>query len=741
MRSCTLVSLRRLIPVCWFLLPADHVAAQLSSDGSLEIGQRFLAGDRASSRFEEYREIPSGLFLTGLGLNLEQPGRYLRLRATSPAEADQAALLTTGIYGRAELELRWDRTRHILSNNGATVFAQPAAGVFALPAQTRRDLNLLSTTDTDTVRAGIQPDLGALADLVTGTARGVDLRTLRETGEASLRYLPAKEWDIRVQYSRESRSGTKPLGTNFAFNVNELPEPLDYQTQEFRVSGEYTKGRWGARLDYAASVFDNDIGALTWDNPFTTGDADRTAGRGQLDLYPDNSAHNLALSGAVNLPKATRLTSTVSLGWRRQDDPFLPFTVNSAVAALPNYPALPAASLKGAVNTTLVSAAATSRPLRDVSITARYRFNEYANDTPSLVFERYVSYDTQLSGDARRSLPIAHTRQNAGVEAAWRPARDVSLKAGYGWESWERSLRDAPEVDEGTLRVGVDLTPLGWLSLRTSYARSARTAHEYDAEEHVAHETFPNGETGLGQLPQLRKYDMASRDRDRIEVVAQAFPAGNLSLSGSIGYAHDDFHESAYGLLDDHNHSVSFDASYNPSTRVGLFAGFTRENYDYSQRSRQRTPASATAAANDKPDNDWDSDLEDAVNTFSIGLNGTPIPGKLDAVVDYSYSAAEGRTQTRTPGTPDLVTTAQDYPDTDSKLHQLGAVLQYRLSARVTPLLGYRYERYSEDYFYKRGLAPSLSAVDPATASSTFLGATQPDYDAHILSFAIRYAL
>ncbi len=728
-----------LIPVCALLSPGGLAQAQTVRHGDVEIGQRGLAGDRASSKFQEYRQLPTGLFLNRLHLNIENQGRYLQLRAIRAAQEDQRVLLGLGQYGRVRLDLEWDQTPHLLSTTGRTLFAQSQSSVFGMPLQTRQDLNKLVTTDTNPSQAGVQPDLAALGNLINGAARGVDLSTQRKTGKASLRYTPAQEWDVRVQYSIEDRSGAKPLGANFGFNLAELPEPVDYRTQEFRVSSEYADRRWDARFDYSASLFNNSVDAMIWDNPFVTANAVGSPSRGRLGIFPDNTAQNVAFSGAVNLPRSTRLATTLSYGWRRQNAPFLPFTINSAVAALSNYPALPATSLNGAVNTVLTNVALTSRPARNLSLTGRYRYYDYDNRTPSLLFPKYISYDTQLSGDARRSLPIAYTRQNAGLDLGYQFVKGASLKLGYGWENWDRTHRDARKVDEKAFQTALNLTPADWLALRTSYTRSARKTHEYDAEEHVAHETFPQGESGLGQHPDLRKFDMASRDRDRVEAMAQVTPVEALSFSASAGYANDDFVESAYGLQGDRNANVSFDVSYSPTERFTLFAGYTWEDYKYQQKSRQRTPASGSNPANDKPANDWLSNMGDAVNTVNAGLSGSLIPRKLDLDIDYSVSKAEGTTQTRTPGTPDIVTTAQDYPDTHSRLHQAAATLRYHLSASVVPRFEYRYERYSSDYFYRTNLSPFMGAVDASTTSAAFLGATQPDYRAHIVSFVIGY--
>jgi len=48
-----------------------------------------------------------------------------------------------------------------------------------------------------------------------------------------------------------------------------------------------------------------------------------------MDLYPDNKAQYLSFAGATNVTKYMRLMGSVSPGWLRQNDAFLPYTTNS----------------------------------------------------------------------------------------------------------------------------------------------------------------------------------------------------------------------------------------------------------------------------------------------------------------------------------------------------------------------------------------------------------------------------
>ncbi|MBI4519467.1 MAG: MtrB/PioB family decaheme-associated outer membrane protein [Gemmatimonadetes bacterium] len=721
------------------LFAATARAQGPSPSGEVRFGGRQLFGDRASSKFAEYQSIPDGWFLDRVDLRLDwgQTGHYLALRASDALEGDQQVRLRAGRAGRWELGLEFSKLPHAYSNTGRTLYTETAPGVFRLPDDVQAQLRTISTTDTDPTRSGVQPDLAKLQALVDGLARPLGLSSLREQFAASFRYSPAPRWDLRVRYSQENQRGRRPVGATFSFNATEQAEPLDYKTQQLQASLQWSANAWTVQLGYTGAILRNRVDVLLWDNPFRETDAAGASAAGRIDLYPDNTTHQGTLSAAVNLPLRSRWTATAAYGVTLQDDSLLPFTTNSAVA---NVPVVPAATANGEMRTFVLGSTLTTRPVRDLSLTFRYRLYDRDNRTPSLLFSNYVRTDQVLGGAARRNLPIAYSRQTAGVEASWQILRPISLRGGYEWEDWDREHRDVLSTTEHTYSGAVDVTQGGWLLLRAAFRRSDRTAHDYEAHR-VAEETFPEGEPGLGQLEGLRKFDLASRERDRAELIARVGAWDNLSVSASYTLTDDLYGESEYGLLTNRAGGPALELTYSPFSRLSLFAEYAREENRLSMRSRQRTPASSTTPANDKPDNDWVSDVRDLVNTYAAGLSGELLADRLGIDLSYSVSDGNGRTGTRTPGQPDLVTTAVDYPAIVSDLRLVCATVSYSFSQRVGLRFDYRYEKYDQIDFALDPMTPFMGNVDAGSALTTWLGATRPDYRAHLASLSLTYRL
>lgn len=626
-------------------------------------------------------------------------------------------------YGRLRAEFRWDETPHVFTNSATSLFVESSPGVFIVAAP---------------VRASLQASPTSLPLVLTG-AQPVNMSLTRKQGSGIFICAPTPEWTLQLQYSREEQRGFRPFGTttNSFSNSLELPEPIDYRTHQAKVSAEYGGDRGGFQASYSTSIFSNQVSQLIWDNPFRTTDAAGGGSRGRLDLYPDNSASALGFAGAFNLNGSTRLMASISPQWMRQNDPFLPFTINAALTGLPQ---LPAPSPNARKRTLAMNYTLTSNPLPAVELTARYRSYDYNNDTPSLLFPSYVTTDGSLTTLARRNLPYSYDRHTLGLESSWQFLKRQALKLGYEWERFDREHRDVDKSHEHSGSVSLDLNPKKWLLLRASYKRSARLPRHYEPNS----ELYPLGiGLALGQLEGLRKFDQAARNRDQADVLLQIDPSDRLTFSASHGTAQDRYKESLYGLSRLATFYSTVDLSYQLRPEISLFADYALERYRSNQRSRQRVPQTPTAPVNDSPNNDWESSLRDAIHTWGGGISASGLRRRLTLDAFYGLSVAKGSLATSAPGNPALpgflVTTAQGYPQTSNRFHQVTAAARFRLPNNVSPRLEYRYERYGRADFQIAPMRPYMVPLDATANTSIFLGADVPGYQVHIVSFGLEY--
>jgi MtrB/PioB family decaheme-associated outer membrane protein len=729
---------------------AEILDLKLSGEG--EVGARGFP-DRPSksdrAKFEEYRDIPSGGYLEDLRLQLESKDETysLELGAKEPGERDQNIFLRSQKAGRYYFDFEWDQIPHVFSNNGQSLHSGTGGGNLTISGAVRNELQAASAP-VDTAR---------IQKAINENVRDIDLRLRQDTAKTEFRYTPTRGWDLRLGYSFRQKNGTRPFGANTgtnnasSFNIVEIPEPIDHKTHDVSASAEYGSD-WGSiGLRYTGSIFQDDLASVAWDNPFRTTDSggplaanNLGPARGRHALAPDNLAHNVALSGAANLPFRSRLIGTLSYGWWRQDEAFLPMTTNSCflgspapscTAGAPTASPLPARSLDGKVDTLLGNLTLNTRLHRDVSLTARYRFYMLDNKTPELTFLDYVQADRTLVTTDRRSLALQYNRHNAGLDLGWRPVRKISLKAGYGWERYDRDRRDANVTDEHSGKLSADVTPIEWLLLRASYLFSARRFDKYNHEHFVGEPGFPAGEPPgtLPMHPALRKFDLADRDRNRVEMLGQVTPLDLLTFTATFGLGNDDFKRVRFGITGDDNWNIGADIVYVPIPRVSLFTNYNHEEFDSKMHSVQRPPF-------EDPNRLWDSKMRDIIDTVGAGTDLELIPKLLDLRLSYGFSTATGKVKTRPLGTGvGLLTPAVNFPDTKTRLHELNARLSYHLSQNVTARLNYIFERWTDKDFATDPVQPYIVAVDPFASRSVFLGATRPNYSVHIIGLSFRF--
>ncbi|HWQ69922.1 MAG TPA: MtrB/PioB family decaheme-associated outer membrane protein [Patescibacteria group bacterium] len=748
-------------------LPFDFELTGLDVEG----GYRDIDGRRSSAKFQEYRVLEESPFLDHLRLSLETKDkrRYIDFTAIDSFKQDQSYLFRVGQYGDYDLEIFWDQVPHLLSTTGRTLFStthEDSTSFLTLPA------GVASTVQGATPAARASVLGGFLAN-----AAPVDLSFLTSKAGFRFKYALSESLGMGVRYTYTEKDGTIPFGAGFSSpggNIVELPAPLFHRTHQVEVKTEYARPGWNVGLGYAASIFDQGIKNIVFDNPLSATNTPTASARGRTTMDPSNHAHNVFLSGGVSLPLRTRITGKFSYGWRFQDQTFVSHTINPALAANPQL-ALPRRDLDGDIRTALVTVNATSRPLAALPLTLNggYRFYDFDNRSSEIEFPAHTVRDTSLTVDTRVNAPYSYTKHNAHLDASYPLLNDLHFKLGYEWERWDRDskVREVPTSDEHFLKTSVDYSPLDWLLLRTAYRRSWRDISAYNTQAHESHvvQDIEGDEFSLnlqGQSRLLRKFDEADRTRDRVEILASITPFEALNFTTTYSLLRDDFDHSSLGLQESWGWSLGGDVTYSPFSWLSLFVNYMREEFKYDQLSRSRpvisnvstatTPAAGCAFTNptaavsnvvcDFSDFNWRSLNRDKVDTYGVGADVSLIPKRLNFRLTYTFSDADTIINSFNPVTPTSGTVAQQtsakavrYPLSNTNLHTLIAALRYNLTSNWSLKGEYRFEQFREKDWSTDAIGQSgLTNLPPTT--DTFLGARfLQNYDAHIGAFTLRY--
>lgn len=719
------------------LAPAQVEIGDVTITGEAEVSglPRNFSGDRA--KFEEYRDIPETAIVPQLQLMIgsKKEDFYASFDTTKPGRDDQNFRLRFGRYGLLDMEFEWDQIPHIFSVDTARTpyVKDDGGGTFTLASKP-------ASTAGTTVR-----------DWVNANAAPFDLKLFNGIGRFNLRYTPTPGWTFTGNYRSYNSSGKRAFGAYFgpspgSYNITELTEPIDYQTHNIELGGEYAGKGWSLGLKYSGSLFHNNVSTLVWDNPINlnagcaSGSGDtadyRTNGtggpcRGRIDLYPSNQAHTFSFTGTTALPLKSHFLGTVSYGFRKQNDPFLPFTINSAIT----QPSISRESLDGDVRPLMVNATLVNRYWDHLDLKAYYRLYDFDNRSKRIFFPQGIILNDQAPAancaaigtcpeTGVRSFPYAYSRQNVGLDGGYDFAPWLHGKLSYGWEKMHREEREVLNADEHSVGPTFDIKPNSWVLVRASYRRFWRSAPNYDAGRQVVIETTEDPEEIRAErLEALRKFDEAARHRDKSSLFAEITPQEQLAFHAGFEAIIDRFSRTEIGVLNDFNYSPSIGLAYRPSDWVTLFADYNWERFDWKMRAMQRSTTTQT------PDNPadqarlWISRGRDQVNTVSFGSDSQLVQDLLGFRLQYGFS--ESRSLVRAGGSTCVgCTPATDYPAVTNRWHELLARFEYKLQRNTALRFGYYYNRFNGKDFGVDIMKPWMGDVDTGAnvQRSIFLG-------------------
>jgi MtrB/PioB family decaheme-associated outer membrane protein len=743
------------------------------------IGAGGSESENNSSKFTEYRSFPDGAVLPYLRFFGQDDLLYdISARNAFQDDAWYGLRLEKGWFAlRGEVT----RTPHGFGNGAVSVLQDLGDGAFRLPNGMQQQFQTAierqrATNGAASVNFAFLN--GLASDLVGGTERsGVALQ--RDRGNLEMKLTRNRPVDVRLAYTYEDRSGSRGSGTAFGFgNVVETPEPIEYRTHDVALNAEWAQ-KWGlVRGGVRFNRFDNRIPVQTFDNPFRfTDSTDASAyqapgaqsingpATGRLALPPDNDAITGTLGFSMKFAGNSRLSADASYGQWTQNEQFIPYTTNTAITTpfrATDVSRLPAQSLDGRLDTTTLAAMLSTRPVKGLNVTARYRRYDLDNKTPRLPFaDGYVRFDAVWEDIPRISVPYGYTNDNAQITAGYDfelgGSASLGLEAGFKDEHMDRTFRETERTRQNTFLGSVHLRTSDWLVLRGSIETGRR---EYDGLEIIdseeasfleagvpanllavpAHSTDPNVQksyASLGCVPGTAcnlRYDQAAKDLWRASTMLQLMPGGNTSLSLTYAYSKDDYTETRYGLVNSKSWALTAEADYTPSERFNIFAFYGREDIRNFQRGRQ-SGATVSADARD----DWTSDSKDLVDTFGGGLTLGVIKDKADLSLSGTYQDVDGNNDlAATQGGLAWVAKQplggvlgiENYDDT--KYLTLSAEVAYKLDKAWTLSLRGLYEDYTLDDAFSTGLSYYMPA-------SFFLNGNDGTYRAGSLYLRVSY--
>lgn len=693
-------------------------------DGHVEVGVGHSNSE--SFKFGEFTGLgEDGAFFIG---NIDAIARdaydddstyYMELYGSNLGLENRSFSLEAGSQGRFGGSIFYQQIPHYLHQDASTPYRGEGTNYLSLPPSWPAYVAPGAPDQTSS-------DITAL-----GLQREIDLKTNRERFGGSLFWLPRKNWRLDVEYRNERKTGTQTTFGMFGTNGGNplaaaIPEPVNYETNEIDAIANYTSGKFQVQASYNGSFFNDRYDSLVWQNAYWSGDNgwDAMTEEGQMALPPDNQAHSFALSGGYTVSPRTRVTGSLGYGIMLQDEEFLPYTINPAIAV--GTP-LPRDSLDGEVNTMRADIGISTRPTGAVDLSARYRFNDRQNDTPRDFYQPVPSDVGLQSSTILVNTPHSYTQHLANLEAGYRIGTYTRLSLEYEYENMERTFSERDRTREhtitGKLRGRASDTLNGWVS----YGRAWRTGDTYVGNAPLRESEFPDpGPGAFVNHPEMRKMNIADRTEDAFKAMANWMASDRVSATFGADYTLDDYDETTIGLTEGENIGLRADLSYAASEALTTYVYYGFSQMSFEQKGHEFSPFPPLNSLTD-PAQRWSIDTTDRVHSAGLGLVWSGLSDKVDLTLDYAFSHAV--TAYDTAGGADLGTVS-DLPDVETDIHSVQLAADYAVTAGVSVRLAYMFEYYDSEDF-------ALDAVQEDSMSRVlWFGGGSPDYTAHVVGIS-----
>lgn len=702
--------------------PAETPANWFQGNVNLQLLGR---GDVASSKFQEYRVVPKGVSMPVFGFQGEANGNSYALFGTNISQDDQRY---TGRASTPWLGVAFDYNQipHSMGNDGRTLFAETAPGVWSMSGTLRKELG----DAVDAVLPAASRTYPFYANLLAptiGSAGYVDVSALRKRGDVTLDVGQKLPFDLAFTYVRDVKTGYRGASGGDILGVVtsavDVPEPLNEVTQDLGIRWSWNfQNKGNVHASFNRNLFNSRVDSLVVDNPFRATDLAYVStsvpggpAQARFSASPDNEATRGAFGAQFKFARQTRITADLAFGSWTQNAAFLPYTINSAIFTPSGAPANSTASLQkqslnGKMDTASYNFTFGSRPVEGLGIRMRYRNYSYKDKTDRWLITGDTSGSPDRSwtaaGAPTAEEPYGHATANRTDSSTGHfeaqlsyDLGDLTLESTYRnvQTSWAgRTSSSGTDGKENGYALAAIYHTSDWLGFRFHFDEAKRTVSGYSP-------------TSIAAVQGVMA-DHAERKRTRVGADIELTPSDKFGVTFAYSRRNDDYPnrpfevpgnaETESGLLKASYDMFSVDFDYTPSARAELIAFYTYEKIAETNQWVTLTSGALNNLLRYAPSNKGNTFGVNGVFhlvpekwTLSLLLQQQDVNGFLDVT---AREAGAFYTPGRTTLIPAGTGGAADISDYDD-MKQTTAVadLGYAFAKDWTFSLGYAYDKYT----------------------------------------------
>ena len=612
-----------------------------------------------------------------------------------------------------------------------------------------------------TLANGIAPGSVTNATTIASKLNVMDISTQRDIFSAGGK-MQYGDWLIQVNLRHEHKEGFKenslailgapsPIANNGNVTTSGLgyfAEPINYDTDRYDVTGQYSQGKFQALLGYTFNNFTDNLASDNLTNPFqflntasVTGvAAGAAAGSAKItsdySLPPSSSAHQLKGQFGYNFSPTTRWTGNVQLGMMLQNSGFVPGSGNANIASV----APPTSSLAGAIQTTHANTALTTVPWTNADLRLSYTLDDRRNQTPRSAYVNQFYQDAySASAITVYNLPLSYQHQQATADFGYRLTPSTKLMVGYNYDTTVRNDSATGQVNQNAVNAKVRTNFGNDVFGNIALLHEDREAGNYNRNA----AWVALGQSTLNEFAGFVNYYEASRKREEVKGTID-FPIGPKMTATVMGAAdYDRYPNSALGLRNNNNFSIGPDFTYQFASNLSAHGYYTYQMIFFDQANAVSNAACngngttlTVGAAPCQNNGTWVGRNMDSTHTAGLSLDWQPMEA-LKISADYTFSYGRNAYSIANGGIFSFVAAGTaalqvaPIPDVTSMLNSVSLRAEYQILPNASLWLAYNYERFdAKDYATQVGAAQFSNAL--------FSGDVGPSYNVHQVLAAVR---
>lgn len=359
----------------------------------------------------------------------------------------------------------------------------------------------------------------AVAAADTALYQNFNVFTTRKKADAGFMFNIDTRWDVRASVRRENKDGTQ-LRSSVSRSAQGdaatvMPIVINQTTDQFDLSLNFKDDVSFMNLAYYGSIFKNKDDVMTWEAWQTGAPTAAMIAKGigpfQTNVIstgaPTNEFHQFNLTGGYDFSKATKLVANASYARNTQNQPY-EFREGTADELSPvflpgsNAVNAPPGSANARVDTTSLNLKLTHKPVKDLNLTAMYKYNDRDNKTAVHVYAYddagegapaaksvwagagtgiYALPATLTALNINANRPYSKKTHDINLDADYNLGNAQAIKVGYDYQKTDRHCNgtwvecsDAPKATENKLRLEWRGNLTEDFTARAGYARSQR---------------------------------------------------------------------------------------------------------------------------------------------------------------------------------------------------------------------------------------------------------------------------